>query len=492
MINESENIYIISSYIKTFIMNLVIYYSCIKMIGNKIKYNKVTYNFIIFDMLISFLHMFLKNNINPILFMIVIYFLMAFFISKVLNIKIGYSIIIVLLSYAISNIALMFGLIISFGLYKVAFDENYFFGVLTTSLFQFILVTLFFKIKRFKNSFEYVYNKFNRDVVDTVVVYLSIVIMLMTCFMGNVFSENEDVMKNMIFAFIIIGITMYIMIHRTITMQYKHSLLLKTLEEYKEEIAMKDKEIEKLSAEKFNTSKIRHEFYNRQKALELMVKQNMSSDMDKLDTSENILKIVNELTSEYSKECEIIKGLVELPKTDVLEIDNMFKYMQTECAKNNIDFKLNIQDSIQPLINNHISKSRLETLLGDHIRDAINAVNKSACANKEILVVLGLKEGNYEICILDNGIEFEVETLLKLGKEQVTTGGTGIGFLTTFETLRETKASLVITEYNANEFTKSISIVFNNKCEYIVNSYRAKDIKKESKREDIIINKIEG
>ena len=30
--------------------------------------------------------------------------------------------------------------------------------------------------------------------------------------------------------------------------------------------------------------------------------------------------------------------------------------MQTECAKNNIDFKLNIQDSIEPLINGYISK----------------------------------------------------------------------------------------------------------------------------------------
>ena len=220
-----------------------------------------------------------------------------------------------------------------------------------------------------------------------------------------------------------------------------------------------------------------------------MVKQNISGEVDKSGVSENILKIVNELTSEYSKECEIIKGLNVLPKTNVVEIDNMLKYMQTECAKNNIDFKLNIQDSIEPLINGYISKSRLETLLGDHIRDAINAVNKSSNPNKEIMVVLGLKDGYYEICILDNGVEFSIDTLLKLGKEQVTTGGTGIGFLTTFETLKETKASLVITELKDLEHTKSVAFVFNNNCEYIINSYRAEEIREKCNREDIIINK---
>ena len=112
--------------------------------------------------------------------------------------------------------------------------------------------------------------------------------------------------------------------------------------------------------------------------------------------------------------------------------------------------------------------------------------------NKEILVVLGLKDGNYEICILDNGVEFGIDTLLKLGKEQVTTGGTGIGFLTTFETLRETKASLVITEFKESIYTKSVAIIFNNKCEYVINSYRAKDIKEKCNREDIIINETKG
>ncbi len=482
---------LITLFIKTIMINLCIYYSASK-ITNKMIPKKSHIIFIVYNILISLGYTYLKPKTSTILLPLGIYFLFSIVLSKITNNKVGYSLIIVLISYAISYVALMIGTLIGFVLYKLILNENEILGTISSSLLQIILISIFFKIKRFRNGFEVIYKKFNTDVVDNIVIYVGICIMLIACFMGCVFFEPEDIMKNTVITFIILGITMYIMIQRTLTMQYKHSLLLKTLEEYKEEIDVKNKEIEKLSAEKFNTSKIRHEFYNRQKALELMVKQNMNTDVDKSGAGENILNIVDELTKEYSKECEIIKGLNVLPKTNITEIDNMFKYMQTECAKNNIDFKLNIQDSVEPLINQYISKSRLETLLGDHIRDAINAVNKSDSSNKEILVVLGLKDGVYEICILDNGVEFGIDTLLRLGKEQVTTGGTGIGFLTTFETLKETKASLVITEFDSSEYTKSVAFVFNNECEYVVNSYRAESIREKCNREDIIINKNEG
>ena len=53
----------------------------------------------------------------------------------------------------------------------------------------------------------------------------------------------------------------------------------------------------------------------------------------------------------------------------------MFKYMQEECSKYNIDFNLQIEGNIYHLIHNIIPKNKLETLIGDHLRDAINAVN---------------------------------------------------------------------------------------------------------------------
>ncbi|MBR6688665.1 MAG: hypothetical protein IKL68_01450 [Clostridia bacterium] len=478
-------------FIKTFITNYCIKYSFEKIMATKEEMKKQRI-FGVLNVFLSIVYIIFKKLMNSVLLILALYFVLAIILSKLNKNRLGHSFVVTLISCAISYIALIIGAITTFIPYKTILSNNAVMGELASATIQIVLVFLFYKIKRFKNGFAFLNKKFNDERLDDIVIYISVIIMVLVSLMRTMYAGMDEIVNNLLVVAILLGVTMYIMIKRALTMQYKHSLLLKTLEEYKEEIASKDKEIEKLSQEKFNTSKIRHEFYNRQKALELMVKQNMNGIVDKTGVSDNILNIVNELTNEYSKECEIIKGLNVLPKTNIIEIDNMFKYMQTECAKNNIDFKLNIQDSLEPLINNYISKSRLETLLGDHIRDAINAVNKSEKSNKEIMVVLGLKDGVYEICILDNGVEFTIDTLLKLGKEQVTTGGTGIGFLTTFETLKETNASLVITELQDMEYTKSVAFVFNNRCEYIVNSYRAEEIKEKCVRENIIINKNEG
>ncbi len=175
----------------------------------------------------------------------------------------------------------------------------------------------------------------------------------------------------------------------------------------------------------------------------------------------------------------------------------MFKYMQNECKKNNIEFKLKIIGNIYPLINNIISKNKLETLIGDHLRDAINSINSNNTEKREILTILGIKDNIYELCIYDTGVNFKIDTLIKLGIEPVTTytnrGGSGIGFITTFETLKHTKASLIITEllnHIGNYYTKSVTIRFDSKNEYRIYSYRAEQIKRYSINRQILIEKV--
>jgi len=257
------------------------------------------------------------------------------------------------------------------------------------------------------------------------------------------------------------------------------------MDEYKNELEEKQNTIDELEAEKKKVSKITHEFYNRQKALELLVASNMNVDnIDKENVSQNVLNIIQSLTNEYSERFESIKELPKLEETDIPEIDNMFKYMQSECYNNNINFKLKVMGNIYSLVNNIIPKNRLETLIGDHVRDAINAVKLSEIENKEILVIIGLKDKKYELAIYDTGVSFEINTLVKLGLEAVTTnaarGGTGNGFMTTFETLKNTKASLIITEYpdtNETLYTKCVAIRFDGKKQYKIFSHRAEEIK---------------
>jgi hypothetical protein len=87
---------------------------------------------------------------------------------------------------------------------------------------------------------------------------------------------------------------------------------------------------------------------------------------------------------------------------------------------------------------------------------------------------MGIADGCFELSIQDSGIPFEAETLANLGLKKTTThidtGGSGIGYLTVFEILSESGASLSITECATGNyaFTKSIKVRFDGKSKYIV------------------------
>lgn len=304
---------------------------------------------------------------------------------------------------------------------------------------------------------------------------------------------DKEVSRDIFIIIITLVIIMGIMIQKTLTLHYKQKLLAQNIEEYKAEIASKDAEIKSLSEEKYKISKLNHEFYNRQKALIHKVEEimNMNTEVaEELDLS----KQINDLTKEYTDKAKEIKTLDKLPITGITEIDDMFKYMQSECKSKNIQFNLQINGNIYHMINNKIAQNKLVTMIGDHLRDAIIAIEFSENSFKSILAILGENNGLYEFCVFDTGIEFKIDTLLKLGLEPATThkdsGGTGIGFMTTFETMSETKASLIINEMhemNNTDYTKSITIRFDGKNEYRIKSYRSDEIKKKLKDNRIII-----
>lgn len=131
------------------------------------------------------------------------------------------------------------------------------------------------------------------------------------------------------------------------------------------------------------------------------------------------------------------------------------------------------------MTNNAVSKEDLEILLADHIKNAIIAINHTENINRTIMVKLGKLDSAYGISIYDTGAEFEKETLDNLGKKPSTThaeeGGTGMGFMNTFETLRKYQASLTIEEYNKpskDNYTKVINIKFDKNNEFKIKTYR--------------------
>ena len=232
------------------------------------------------------------------------------------------------------------------------------------------------------------------------------------------------------------------------------------------------REIEKLEQENLNFSKKSHSMAHKQRALEyklnhLLMKEETSKELEIKTEIENLSKELYQIPIE------------DLPSTEITQIDDMLEFMQSECVKNKIDFNLQIIGNVYHIINNIITVEQLEILIADHIKDAIIAIKHTDNINKSILVKLGKIDGCYGLYIYDSGIEFEKETLKNLGKKPSTThkdeGGTGMGFMNTFDTLNECKGSLVIKEIgkpSKDNFTKIIMIKFDGKNEYKVESYR--------------------
>ena len=398
-----------------------------------------------------------------------------------------HSVLVTMISLSINYVVFSISIFVNFLINKIIGINSEYINLLIIIIIYLILLFEFFRIKRLKQGLSFLQKKLENDYFDILILNISIIIMFTVIAL-----PNYDILKTRAIGttFIILSIIMFITIQKSLQLYYKQKLLVQDLNETKKELEEKNKEIEKLEKENLNFSKISHSIAHKQKSLEYKLEQlAMNSE---IANEIGIKDRINNITKDFQKET-----VLELSKTGIEEIDDMLKYMQSECIKNKIDFQLQINGNIHKMINNHIEKEALEILLADHIKNAIIAIGSGDNINKSILVRLGIIDGNYGVYIYDSGIEFEIKTLLNLGRKPATThkdtGGTGMGFMNTFDTLRKYKASLEICEYGKpckDNFTKVLKIKFNKKTEFSILSYRAAEIEKLDKQNLIKVEKL--
>lgn len=470
--------------IKTLLINIFVYFVCIKVINQR---EKECVKIILVSVLTTILYNIARIYTNTLFSIIMQFFIQLLFLRTIIIDKNKPYFTANLIANAVVYVGFVIATIIELIIMYTIKINVELINCILICVIEAVLLVEFFKIKRLKNGLSFLKN--NNEYLDIVMINISLVIIFTYSLFGN--NYDNDLIKKVLISSIILAIIMVIVIQKTLNLYYKQKLLVKTIEENKATIKAKDEEIKQLSDEKFKISKLNHEFYNRQKALMNKVNDFVNNCDTEAGAELSVVESINKLSKEYSSKLESIKSPDKLPLTGIEEIDDMFKYMQSECLKNNIEFNLKINSNIYHLVNNIISQERLVTLIGDHIRDAIIAVNCSNNKFKNILAILGKKNNCYEFCVYDTGIEFEVDTLVKLGLEPATThkdtGGTGIGFITTFETMKETKASLIIKENkpSENDYTKSVTIRFDGNNEYRICSYREDEIKKKDTKDRI-------
>lgn len=460
-------------FLKICFMSTVTCYTAYKLTDNIIMFKKKLIKIIIINIVISYITTIIRYIFNLFISDICLIFILGCMQSIINKQKIGYSILLITIALAINYIILFLTTVLTFPINIFYNIKNDYINLMLIIIIYLILICLLFKIKKFKHGFLFLKRNIENEYIEIWVLNISSIILFSSIIFN---SSNFQITRKLFIGFIIFSIIMFITIQKSLQLYYKQRLLVQDLEETKKELEDKKKEIKQLEQENLNFSKTSHSIAHKQKALEyklneLALKNEIAEEID-------VKNRLNNITKQISEEPEI-----EIPKTNISEIDDMLNYMKSECIKNKIKFEVQLNGNIYQMINNHITKEELEILIADHVKNAIIAVNYSNNSNRSILVRIGKIDGQYSIYIYDSGIEFEINTLHKLGKVPSTThkesGGTGMGFMNTFDTLKKHKASITINEYGKpvkDNYTKVIMIVFNKKDEFNIISYRQKEI----------------
>ncbi len=462
--------------IKIFYLSIFTYYTNFKIMNKKIQITLKNCVMIILSMIvISVICRFIKNLLGfsyNVIFMI----LLITIIFKVsIKERFAYSLLITMISLSINYIIFSISAFIAYNLVLIFNIQEIYTGLFLILCLYLIFIYVFAKIKRFKNGFTFLQKNSKNEYIDILILDISILIIFCIIIISN---YDQLLSRRAGVSFIIFAIIMFITIQKSLQLYYKQKLQEREVEEIKEELKNKDKEIEELEKENLKLNKKNHSIAHKQKSLEYELEQMVLNDqiVDGTHIKDKIESLSNEMQNETVS--------IELTKTNIDKIDSMLKYMQSECVKNKIDFQLQINGNIHHMINKYIEKEDLEILIADLIKNAIIAINHSENNNKSILVRLGIIDGAYSLYVYDSGIEFETDTLNNLGIKPSTThandGGTGMGWMNTFDTLKKYKASLVIEEYGKpveDNFTKVIRIIFDKENTYKISSYREEEIK---------------
>ncbi len=465
-----EEINIIIYILELFCISLGTYYAVIKN-TNTSKNKNITSVLTLFA--ISILCEFVKYKSNFMNTMLCLIILLSVTFARTDKDNIGYYILTTTICLSLNYIIFLIAVAISyFPNYIMNIRNNYISFIIIISIY-YILLKMFFKIKRFNKGFSFLKEKLVNEYFNVLVLNISIIILFLII---TLYNYQIKITGEFGVALIIFSIIMFITIQKSIKQYYKQKMLIQELKETKEELENKKAEIKELEQENLNFSKTSHTIAHRQKSIEHKLNELMqkSETAEEIEIASRVEKISKEIRSQRT---------TTIVKTTIPEIDNILKYMKTESEKNHIDYQVQIKGNLYHMTNNYIEKQDLEILLADHIKNAIIAINHSKNTNKSILVRIGLIDGIYGIHIYDTGIEFEPETLKHIGKKPSTThadeGGTGMGFMNTFETLKKYKASMEIREIgkpSKDNYTKIIIIKFDQKNEFKISSYRQQEI----------------
>lgn len=485
------------NFIKTISMTTCITFTTFKIKNIKTVTKKNKCLIILLNIIVATIYTFIYQNFSNYeissVTNLLCYILYSLIFIYIIEVPFLHGIVLSIISITVTFITKFLAGVVNFIFIQLHIFDNKIVQYISLAIIQFILLYMFFKIRRFKDGISFLKEGNYYKKIDDIGWIISILIIFFCTVLSTI--KEYSIRTGVAIILGTGGLLMINWVRKNITKHYKEKMRDRIVEMQAEQLKEKDEVINKLKEELSNVLKINHKYNHRISAMEKLVSK-LNFNEEFANEYSDIIDYINDLSDEYKTELSELENQDSLPKTKIFSIDNLLEYMSMEAKKSNISFDLQLECDVNDMIENFIQKGKLETLLADHLKDAIISINSSNNSYKNIMMKICKSNGIYEILIYDTGIEFEIETLLKLGLEPITThkneGGSGIGFMTTFETLKECKASLIIKEYNpeTTNYTKSLIVRFDNKNNYIIRSYRAEEIRTKSIDSRVIVENL--
>ena len=357
---------------------------------------------------------------------------------------------------------------------------------LLTTIFHVALCISLLRIKRFKNGLPMSLPKSYTDTATLLCTFF--------VFLPILFPAKSLVFKQHFFAFLLISFTLAFLIfwwQAQITKSYRHRLLMRELESLRTSEAEKDVLIEKLYAENDRLARITHRDNSLITALKDATIKGLCTDFENLEdmiaTREKLIANIEKLAEGRSSTSSAYnKRTPREFDTGLSLLDDLLHHMDKEALEQDIMFSVHFGTLLTDFVPENISESDLTHTVDDLLKNAFKSTR--TCESRAVQLQFYKLGKHLVIEVADNGIPFEVRSLVNMGIEQLTTyeDGSGIGLMDIWSTKENYRATYHLDEYaTSSPFSKKISLTFDKKNRYTIRTYRKDEILQMSRRADL-------
>ena len=355
-----------------------------------------------------------------------------------------------------------------------------------SSLFQFLFIKMLFKTKRFQKGMPFLF----KTPVANALTFIEILLISSSVYIAS----NRANLKVQILAFFLITFTLAFLIYwwqAQITKSYRRSLELREQESKRIADLEKDILLQKVLKENERLAHITHRDNTLITTLKNATLSYLSTDYS---DEEEALKARDELIANIET---LSAGRASLPDnynekqartfdTNFTLLNKLLHQMDADAIQQNIMFSVHFGVMLDEFVPRDISEMDLVHTVDDLLKNAFKATRNS---DPRMVQLQFYRLGKHFVVeVADNGIPFEVRSLVNMGMEKLTTyeDGSGIGLVDIWSTKEKCGATYHLEEYvTPSPFSKKISLTFDKKNRYSIRTWRKDEILQMSRRADL-------